>query len=239
MSMSSLGSITDIKFLYQEISQKMIYIFIDEGGDLGFLPGGSDWFVLTSVATRRPFTFDDRLGSYRYDCLEYGLPTEYFHCADDNAHVRRRVFGLIADSLDNIRIDTLVVEKRKVGPALREEKRFYPEMLGYLLRYVVNREAAQGNEELMVITDTLPLQRKRMAVEKAIKQTLGHRLPQQSRYRILHHASRAHFGLQVADYCTWAVLRKWTKGEASEYELIKPALKSEFEIFRRGQRSYY
>lgn len=217
----------------------MSYIFIDEGGDLGFTPQSSEWFVLTSVTTRRPFLFDGRLSDYRYDCLEYGLPTEYFHCADDNGHVRRRVFEIISAHLDDIQVDALVVEKRKAGPALREEKRFYPEMLGYLLRFVVERELSRQAEELIVITDTLPLQRKRVAIEKAIKQTLGQVLPGGCRYRVVHHASRAHFGLQVADYCTWAVLRKWTRGACPEYEQIKPALASEFEIFRRGTRLYY
>ncbi|OHC69590.1 MAG: hypothetical protein A3H93_02840 [Rhodocyclales bacterium RIFCSPLOWO2_02_FULL_63_24] len=56
---------------------------------------------------------------------------------------------------------------------------------------------------------------------------------------ILHHASRSHYGLQIADYCNWAVFRKWQKGEVEFYDLIKPALKSEFDIFRTGTTLYY
>ena len=189
------------------------YLFLDEGGNLDFSPRGTPWFVLTCVTTRRPFLLHGRLDSYKHDCLEYGLDTEFFHCSEDNAHVRRQVFALIEKHLGDIAIDSLIVEKRKTGPALRDEKRFYPEMLGYLLRYVVGREIRNSNHEIIVITDTLPLNRKRRAVEKAVRVTLKSMLPEQCRFRVLHHASKSHFGLQAADYCNWAILRKWVRAD--------------------------
>lgn len=215
------------------------YIFLDEGGNFDFSPTGTRYFILTSVATRRPFPAHISLDGFKHDCLEYGLDTEYFHCADDNVHVRRKVFELISDHLGTLRIDCLVVEKPKTGPALREDKRFYPEMLGHLLKWVIPRELRDGVDEVVVITDTIPIQKKRQAIEKAIKSALANMLPVGMRYRILHHASRSHFGLQVADYCNWAVFRKWQKGEAEFYDLIKPAVRSEFDIFRSGTRLYY
>ena len=51
-------------------------------------------------------------------------------------------------------------------------------------------------------------------------------------YRVLHHQSRSHCGLQVADYCCWAVFRKWQRGENVWYDRIKPAVCNEFEILR-------
>lgn len=215
------------------------YLFLDEGGNFDFSPTGTHYFVLTSVATRRPFPSHGPLDDFKHDCLEFGLDTEYFHCADDNPRVRRKVFDLIAACLDSIRIDCLVVEKSKTGPALREDKRFYPEMLGHLLKYVIPRELGKGVDEVIVITDTIPIQKKRQAVEKAIKGALASMLPGGMRYRILHHASRSHYGLQVADFCNWAVFRKWQKGETEFYDQLKPALRSEFDIFRTGTRHYY
>ena len=216
-----------------------VYLFLDEGGNFDFSPSGTRYFILTSVATRRPFPSHASLDDFKHDCLEYGLETEYFHCADDNTHVRRKVFELIAGHLGSLRIDCLIVEKLKTGPALREDKRFYPEMLGHLLKWVIPRELKDGVDEVVVITDTIPIQKKRQAVEKAIKGALARMLPVGMRYRILHHASRSHYGLQIADYCNWAVFRKWQKGEVEFYDLIKPALKSEFDIFRTGTTLYY
>lgn len=215
------------------------YLFLDEAGNLDFSPAGTRHFVLTSVSMRRPFPAFEVLDAYKHDCLEFGLNTEYFHCSDDNNHVRGRMFDLIAEHLDGMCIDSLVVEKPKTGPALREDKRFYPEMLGHLLRFVLPRELATGAEEVIVITDTIPVQKKRQAVEKAIQQSLAKMLPEGMKYRILHHQSRSHYGLQVADYCCWAVLRKWQRGETRFYDRIKPSVRSEFDIFRTGTRQYY
>ena len=124
------------------------YIFLDEAGNLDF--SGTRYFVLTSISMRRPFPVYEALNDYKHDCLEYGLDMEYFHCAADNNHVRKGVFDLIAAHLGGMRhmsIDSLVVEKRKTGPALREDA--YPEMLGHILKFVLPKELDAGAEEVI------------------------------------------------------------------------------------------
>ena len=203
------------------------YLFMDESGSLDFGSNGTRYFVLTSVAMTRPFTWFDALDSYRYDCIEYGLTSEYFHCAEDNRHVRARVFGIIRDNLASIRIDSLIVEKGNVAANLREAREFYPAMLGRLLSEVVVVEMAAGGGEVVVITDTIPLVNRRRAIERATRTTLSRLLPAGAKYRLLHHQSRSHYGLQVADYCCWAVYRKWQTGEPGGTQYIEPAIRSE------------
>lgn len=215
------------------------YLFLDEAGNFDFSPKGTRYFVLTSVSMHRPFAAHPALDDYKHDCLEFGVNIEYFHCADDNPHVRRRVFDLIGASLDGMCVDSLIVEKSKTGPALREDRRFYPEMLCHLLKFVLPKELNAGAEEIIVITDTIPNNKRRQSIEKGIQQALAKMLPVGMKYRILHHASRSHYGLQVADYCCWAVFRKWQREETEYYERIKPAVRSEFDIFRSGTRHYY
>jgi hypothetical protein len=215
------------------------YIFLDEAGNFDFSTKGTQYFVLTSVSMDRPFKVHVPLDDYKHDCLEFGLNTEYFHCSHDNPKIRDQIFDLISNHLAGMKIDSLIIEKNKTGPALREDGRFYPEMLGHLLKFVLSREVKNGAEEVIVITDTIPVQSKRQAIEKAVQQSLAKMLPEGMRYRILHHASRSHYGLQVADYCCWAIFRKWQKGEKKYYDWIQKGIRSEFDIFRTGQRSYY
>lgn len=216
-----------------------VYIFLDESGNLDFSPSGTRYFVLTSVSVGRPFPWFDSLDAYKYDCLEYGLENEYFHCANDNKHVRGRVFEIIANHLDAVYIDSLIVEKRKTGPALMADRRFYAEMLGYLLKYVLPREPNAGADEVVIVTDRIPVSKKRAAIEKGVKRTLASMLPPGRKYRILHHDSRSHYGLQIADYCCWAVYRKYATGQTAYFDLIRPSVRSEFDIFRTGTIYYY
>lgn len=82
------------------------------------------------------------------------------------------------------------------------------------------------------------MKRRREAVEKAFKtfmrQALGAR-----KFSVLHHTSVAHACLQAADYCTWAVHRKWRDGELRPYRTIKAFLRSEFDIFASGSATYH
>ena len=217
----------------------VVYVFLDESGNLDFSPSGTRFFVLTSVSMNRPFHINDALESYRYELLERGLEQEYFHCSEDNPSVRSRVFSIISGGLADIQVDSVIVEKPKTGPALTAEVRFYPEMLGHLLKYVLTRPSHRNATEVIVITDSLPLRKRRRAIEKAVKSTLPTMLPAGVSYRVLHHDSRSHYGLQVADYFCWALFRKYERADEAAYSQIRSAIVSEFDIFRTGTTYYY
>ena len=203
------------------------YIFLDESGNFDFSVNGTRYLVLTSVSARRPFNWSRPIEDYKYDCIEYGLEQEYFHCVVDNKHVRRKVFDIVDNHLDAVHIDSLVIEKRKVSLELQEVSRFYPEMLSRLLGLVLPQELDKGVDKIIVITDTLPVKKKKRAVEKGVQITLAKTLPPDVSYDMLHHESRSHYGLQVADYCCWAIARKLQKGETEYYDRIASAVRSE------------
>ena len=216
-----------------------LYIFLDEGGNFDFSPSGTKYFTLTSITKTRPFQIAPILDALKYDLIETGLNIEYFHASEDRQAVRDKVFASIQQFMNSMRIDSLIVEKRKTGTALREDTQFYPRMIGYILEYILKSKTAQNCDEVIVITDNIPIKKKRDAVEKAIKTILKQKLPKTSKYRVLHHASKSTFGLQVADYCNWAIFRKWEKGDTRSYDLIKSRVLSEYDIFQKGSKLYY
>ena len=55
----------------------------------------------------------------------------------------------------------------------------------------------------------------REAVGKGVKVALAAMLPATvDCTRVLHHASKSNMDLQIADYCTWAIYRKWNSQDA-------------------------
>ena len=169
------------------------------------------------------------------------MDIEHFHCASDKWPVRSEVFDLIASDLDALHIDCLVVEKRKARPELwrGDSLRVYPWMLGYFMKRLVTEEKTAGIKKVVAITDALPHARKRTAIAKQIRSAASRRQLPGIQYCLLHHASRSHFGLQMADYCSWAIQRKWEKAELDAYDRIKPAIRSELDIFQHGTTHYY
>jgi hypothetical protein len=219
-----------------------LYIFLDEGGNFDFSRRGSKYFTLSCVSLYRPFKLHTDLDTYKYNLIEHRIKPriaiEYFHCADDNKYVRDKVFSMLAASVPEQAVDSVIVEKSKTGPALRPPEKFYPKMLGYLIRYAVEK-APHAVGEVMVITDSIPVAKKRQAIEKAVKTVLADMLPAGIPYRIMHHSSRAHYGLQIADYFNWAILRKWEHGDPVCHAKVASQIRSEFDIFSKGTRHYY
>lgn len=220
------------------VASNFIYVFLDEGGDLNFSPSGSKYFTFTTITTKRPFQLYPPLSELRFDWIEKGIDLEYFHATEDRQVVRDSVFAEIQKQLGNFRIDSIIVEKRKTGPALWNVEKFYPMMMGYLVRFLHDWGGLSGITEVVVMTDTLP-GNKRKAIEKAVKTKLAAMLPASVHYRLLHISSKAAIYLQVADYCNWAIYRKWEAGDRRSYDLISSAVKSEFDIFRTGSTHFY
>ena len=175
----------------------------------------------------------EALDAYMYDCLEYGLDYERFHCSSDNRHVRGRVFSIISDHLAEIGVHSLVAEKRKTEPTLTRDGRLYSEMLSCLLSRVVSRPANSKLSEVTVIADVVPLRSRRRAIEKSVRSALSTTLPKRPIFRVLHHDSRAHYGLQVADYLCWAVVRKYERGESGFFDQVRPAMLRRGRVLRK------
>ncbi|WP_058555053.1 DUF3800 domain-containing protein [Thiohalocapsa sp. ML1] len=200
--------------------RECVYTFLDEGGNFDFSPGGTPYFTLTAVTTRRPFLLHNALDELRHQLLEQGRELLGFHCSEDRAAIRKQVFDCIVTHLDRLQIVGVVIEKARVRCEDRAPERFYPLVAEHLLEQVFRQSPSSSGLRRVIITDSLPIKKKRRAVEKALKQGLAARLPQEAAYHLLHHPSASHFGLQVADYCNWAIFRRFQQGERHYFERL-------------------
>ncbi|MFH1970480.1 MAG: DUF3800 domain-containing protein [Verrucomicrobiota bacterium] len=221
------------------MSGRFLYVFLDEAGNFDFSPGGTKYFILSAISKERPFRAYQEMTELKYNLVERGKDIEYFHASEDAQSVRNEVFAIIQRNLGGVRVDSLVVEKRKIGPAMRPEEQFYPRIIGYLLRYVLNGYLLNQYREVIVFTDQIPVKKKRRAIEKAAKVTLAEMLPKTARYRLLHHDSKSNMDLQIVDYCNWAIYRKWDAQDERSYQLIRPVIVSEFDFCLTGTTLYY
>lgn len=212
------------------------YFFFDESGNLDFSPNGSRYYFFGLLTTGDPAPLTVALTSLRYELLAEGLELENFHAAEDTQAVRKRVFERIME-VGGFDMDVLIADKRCFHPALHDAVEFYSCLANVLLDAVLRRHA-DGDERLVVITDRLPLQRHRKAAEKAFKSAIRNTLGDRQ-FSIVHHASSAHALLQVVDYCTWAVQRKWHRGDSRSFDLIAGTIRSIYEACgedcRRGR----
>ena len=215
------------------------YMFIDEAGDYDFRPGGgrSKYLIWGSVIiTGDPYILYTPFSKLKHRLNSTGVDLDRFHASEDRQWVRDKVFEILSDKNIPFKNDFVVVKKCKANSTIRDPVVLYPKMAYYLLRYIFNRH--HEIEKIVIFTDTLPVRKKRRAIEKSLKGNIKKLLPNKE-FHIYHHSSRSNFGLQAIDYCAWAVYRKWESDDLRSYKLIQAKIKSEFDIFRSGEKRYY
>ena len=219
------------------MNERVLYCFLDEGGNFDFSDKGSRYFTYTCLTTKRPFFADAGLDAYKYDLIEYGLAHHYFHACEDNKHDKGKVFGALSNHLNSFKLDSVIIDRTQVTKEKRNQHYVYTRVFAHLLAKVIKEEFSNQSNiptKLIVITDTIPINTKRKVVEGNIKQTLQALIPKGVKYHLLHHPSSSHYGLQIADYCNWAILRRWERGEDLYYTKIQEALRSEYSQFNYG-----
>lgn len=216
-----------------------VHVFADESGNFDFSrnSGASRYYILTTVTF-----FDDRatcrdLDDLRYDLAWRGIDHPGpFHATEDSWPVRNEVFTALAPH--RFRIDALILEKSKAQPHLREDQVTFYRYAWWLHMKYVAPKIASPDDELLVIAASIGTKKMRAAFHRSVQRVMKQVTPSVS-MRTAAWRDDADTGLQVADYCCWALKRKWEDGDGQCYDLISDKLRSEFPAFERGNTHYY
>ncbi len=214
------------------------YIYADEAGNFDFSnkPGASRYFILTTVLIE-DHQIESELLDLRRELVweNHNLPGP-FHATTDQQVVRDRVFELLSNY--DFRVDATILEKSKAVPRSRPtEEAFYKLAWFYHMKYVANRVATPV-DDLFVIAASIGERRKlagfRFGVQDVVKRTSWSQT-----IRVDMWPFAVEPCLQIADYCCWAIQRKWEGGDDRSYRLIQDRIRSEYDLFQRGTRHYY
>jgi hypothetical protein len=220
-----------------------LHIHLDETGDWKFTPKSPSKYLILGMAwTYNPEPLAADLSNLRFGIVKAGTPLECFHATEDRQVVRDQVVATMMRHTD-WRFAAVVMEKRKINPVLHEPDRFYPTFASPLLRFVFRGPAfRRDTSRVLVYADTLPMSTnaKREGVLKALKETCANTLPAGVEHHVYSYRSHSNKWLQVADYCCWAMGKKWERGDVRTYDLIRPRLVAdELVITDRGNTTYY
>lgn len=215
------------------------FVFADEAGNFDFSlkPSASRFFVVTTI-TLDTCAVGERLHDLRRDLARQGvrLDADQFHATSDRQAIRDQVFGVIAN--EALRIDAIILEKRKAFPRIASsETRFYQTAWYQHMKYVAPRIARAG-DDLLVVSASINTGAKRASFHKAVTNVLGQVSPTTS-VQVACWSSASEPCLQVADYCAWAIQRKWETGDLRSYNIIRTRVRTEFDLFGAGTEYYY
>ena len=202
------------------------YVFADEAGNFDFSgnPRASKYFTLATI-TLADCSIGDELQALRRDLAWRGehLTTE-FHATDDPQAIRDEVFKLIAAA--NFRIDATLLEKRRTFAHLRSQEKLY-KIAWYLHFKHVAPQIVGNDDRLLVVAAGIGVKKQRKefrnAVDDVVSQVANCRSYQVATWPAMNDPC-----LQIADYCTWAIQRKWERADTRSYDLIADKIASEF-----------
>jgi hypothetical protein len=216
-----------------------VHVFVDEAGNFDFSsnPGASRFFILTSV-TMDNFGAGDSLLALRRQLAWEGhtLGTDDFHATEELQSVRDRVFAQLASH--EFTIDCTILEKRKAVPRLTsDDLQFYRTAWFLHFKHLAPLITRSG-DQLLVMGASLGTRKKRQSFHNAIEavvQQVAHGVD----FRTVSWAGASDPCLWVADYCCWAIQRKWERDDDRSYALIRSKLRTEFDVFRFGNKTHY
>jgi len=240
---------TDIEI---ENFNDIVYIFVDESGNRDFTSKGSKYFMFNFLIKKRPFNLHSIISNYRYTLLEKNLDSlkgnnrrlniEYFHASEDNKYIREEIFNLISTFDEkSVKAYSYILEKPKVSPDKREEiDDFYISNLTYAIKKLL--DVININKDFIIITDNLPLKSNQKNQAKALKSGIAEYLDNNSlnlRYDIFHHCSASSVNLQIIDYISWAIFRKYEHSQDEFYKKIEKYLIKVDDVTKKRDKKHY
>jgi len=216
-----------------------LHAHLDESGDLSFTPKGSKYYIFTVAWTYEPLALAQDLIALRFSYLKFGTDLNRFHAAEDQQPIRDAVVRRLVGRAGWL-FASIVIEKNKVNPSIREQHLFYPQFATMVLKFVLRGCLKPQTDQVLIFTDDLPVKAKREAVKKAIYSVCRAELPHKVRFGCYHHPSASNVWIQVADYCCWGVQRKWERNDSRTYSLLRARMiRDELNVTARGATTYY
>jgi len=214
------------------------YLFSDEAGDFTFNrePNVSRYFIICTVAAS-DVGLGYRLTELRHQLVRDGAPLgDCFHATTDAQQVRDRVFEVLAQS--DFTFQATVCEKSKAQPQVRASKaRFYKYPWYYHFKHGLAPQLRR-DDRLLVTAASIGTKKERQTYTSSIKDVVG-QSARHVMWAVDFRPALADPCLQAADYCAWAIQRKWERGDERSLEIIRPKLTYEYELWRHGTVHFY
>lgn len=214
------------------------YLFADEAGDFAFKRGDniSRYFIVCTVTMNECDCAHDLL-SLRRDLTWEGLKMgDYFHATTDVQAVRDRVFEALRTH--KFEVQATIMEKAKAQAQVRSsDARFYQYGWYYHFGHALAKHL-EPEDELLVTAASIGTKKGQGVFTKAVNDVVQQHLPRKQ-WAAFFCPSMSDPCLQVADYCTWAIQRKWERGDSRSFDLIKNRVTHEYDLWQRGRTLYY
>jgi len=207
------------------------YIFLDESGDLGFSKGSSKFFVITFLATSNKKPIEKIAKKVLASMKKKGkkLSGGILHAYKEKKATKNRVLKQLSDQ--DCLVMTIYLNKSKVYTRLKsEEHLLYNYVTNILLDRIMKKKIISTKEDVLLIAS-------KRETNKFLNENFKNYLKNQMSGRhkvniqIDIKTPAEEKSLQIVDFASWAIFRKYEKMDSGYYDMIKNIVVEENPLF--------
>ncbi len=209
----------------------MAFILMDESGDLGFSfeKGSSKYFIITVIFTDSKRRLEKIAKKIHSTLSKKYRKVGVLHSYSETPITRQRLLKLVSETDSNIL--AIILNKKKVYTKLKDEKAvLYNYVTNILLDRLFTKKLLPLDREVFMIAAQRETNR---FLNQNFKEYLMNQAADNHKVRIkVEIATTAQEkALQVADFVSWAIFRKYELGDDSYYNLIKERIIEEAPLY--------
>lgn len=214
------------------------YVFADEAGCFTFKrkEGASKYFLLCTLATEDRDLSHDLLSIRRELVLAGETDRDKLHATSDAQATRDKVYERL--SRHAFVVDVTLLEKAKAQPETRtSEWDFY----GCAWRHHFMQIASpvtQDADKVLITAAAIGQKKTKAAFKQSINNSLQGIAPRH-KWEVTFIDSAMDPLLWAADYCAWAIQRKWEKNDERSYALIQDKIRTECDLWKTVAEYHY
>ncbi len=208
----------------------MAYIFLDESGDLGFKKTSSKWFLFTIAMTNDARALERVIKRVWRPLKKKYKTLGELHASHEKDITRKRVLKQLSEVRD-LKVLCVILNKRKVYVDLQNQKNYlYNYTANILLDRLHTKDVLGPKEPVHLFIDRKDT--KKWLRENFIRYlTSSMKKRHDGSFAVELHSSHENKSLQAVDFISWAIFRKYEKGDYEFYELIKSKMADERLLF--------
>lgn len=209
----------------------MIYIFLDESGDLGFKKSSSKWFIVTLVITNNHRPLEKAIKKTRNELRKKYKNISEMHAYHCDPSTRKKILRLLS-KIDDLKVICVILNKQKVYVDLQSQKNLlYNYTANILLDRLNSKKIINGDDELYLCFDRKDTNKNiRENFEKYITQTM--KKWRKGNVKLDLKSSYESKGLQAVDFISWAIFRKYELNDREYYDIISNKIIGESYLFK-------
>lgn len=205
----------------------MLYVFVDESGDLGFTKKSTSYYITASVETRNLLGLSRIIKKVRKTLGKRKKNIPEFKFAKSDDIIRERLLKRAVK--EELLFSAVILQKQMVYDYLRDRKdKLYNYLAGFIAESLSN-DYDYEREFIIIVDKFIMREEKRREFDWYLKSKLlkNYRHPAEPKIEIIHGDSQQYPGLQVADFIAGAIFQYYEHGKHKFYRIIEPKLRLE------------